>query len=280
MQTYFVYFHKYYGSSIELSDNICKELGTNYKSIYIKNFIKEYAYRIKNSNIVFIKYVNTDLVNYLQNNNNKVIYFVVDNYPEKKYNLIYDGIIYSNRKQQDDFSQYLTSNNSYVYYHHYSPSYVIFTENKNNDIGYFVAQENVSSILSEYSDLIDIHTNFSLYKNFISNYKFHIEYRDYGSKHFLYKPCVKLSTSAYAESVFICSKDSSYSELLPKDYDYFLPSDTKEIKKILLDMNLSFNTIQYKRSIDVMKNLKNNLNIANTSKKLKQFLDEVYGTKT
>lgn len=255
------------GAAKELGDNIAREINKLYpaKSIFKKdiiNNIKEY----KNNIIVFIKYIDIELANILKQNN-KIYYIVVDFYPSSFLNVELDGIVYSNKQQLKDFSKFFNTNNAYVYYHHYSASYDIILP-KIKNIGYFVAPENISEDLKKI-DNIDIHTNFNSYKDYLSEYRFHIEYRHIGSNNFLYKPCVKLSTAVFAESVFICSKDNSYSELLPSDYPYFLTNVNQEIINDIINSN---NTHKYKYALDIILNLKPELNITTTSQKLFNFL--------
>lgn len=269
MKIFFVYFYRNHGSSNELAINIAKTLGENYVAIYIEDFLKIYK-TIQKSIIIFIKYQIEGLCHDLQLKNNKVIYFVVDIYISKPVNCTYDAIIYSNKQQQKDFSKFTNTINSYIYYHHYSPFYNLNNNTKNRNIGYFVAKENISEKLKK-SKYIDIHTNFLEYKKLITSYKFHIEYRDYNSNNFLYKPCIKLSTSACADSVFICSRDSSYSELLPKNYEYFLEQNDN-IEDVLRSMIISYNTDKYRNALSQMRLLKDSLNINSTTKNLNKFL--------
>lgn len=269
MKIFFVYFYRNHGSSNELAINIAQTLGENYVAIHAEDFLKIYK-TINKSIIIFIKYQIEDLCHYLQLKNNKVIYFVVDFYISKPLNCTYDAVIYSNKQQQQDFSKFTNTINSYIYYHHYSPFYNLNNNTKNHNIGYFVAKENISEKLKR-SKYIDIQTNFYEYKNLITLYKFHIEYRDHNSNNFLYKPCVKLSTSVYADSVFICSRDSSYSELLPKNYEYFLEQNDN-IEDMLRSMVMSYNTDKYQNALSQMRSLKNSLNINYTTKNLNTFL--------
>ena len=253
------------GAAKELGDNISTEINKLYpaKSIFKKDIINNIT-EYKNNIIVFIKYIDIELANILKENN-KIYYIVVDFYPSNFLNVELDGIIYSNKQQLKDFSKFFNTNNAYVYYHHYSPSYNIILP-KTKNIGYFVAPENVSEDLKKIEN-IDIHTNFNVYKDYISQYKFHIEYRSIGSNNFLYKPCIKLSTAAFAESVFICSKDNSYFELLPSDYPYFLTNVNQEIINDIINNNNN-----YKYALDIILNLKTELNINTTSQKLLNFL--------
>jgi hypothetical protein len=260
-----------HGSGIELGDNISYTINTKYESRSIhKKYLIENINDIKNNIIVFIKYIDYSLVEQLKNQNNKIYFFIVDDYPSVNNASSLDGIIYSNNQQRLDFNQFFTTQNNHIYYHHYSPFYNnILSKNKN--IGYFVAPENISNKLKNIN-IVEIHTNFNEYKNYISEYFFHIEYRDKNCKHFLYKPCTKLSTSSFAESVFICSKDKSYIELLPNDYPFFLTEDMDNIDMVLEKFINSRGTDYFKYSIDIILKLKNKLSIHNTSNKLLEFL--------
>ena len=257
------------GSGIELGDNLSATINISHPSNSLsKKQLIQNIDTINNSIIVFIKYIDYVLADKLKQKNNRVYFFIVDDYPQRDIPCDLDGIIYSSNRQKLDFSTFFTTKNNYIYYHHYSIFYdKIIPKTKN--IGYFVAPENISQKLNKLNN-IDIHTNFSNYKNFISEYFFHIEHREEGSKNFLYKPCIKLSTSAFAESVFICSKDSSYIELLPSDYPYFLSNDINS--SILEDIINSRNTNIFKYGLNIILDLKKQLHINNTSKKLLDFL--------
>lgn len=265
-----------HGSGIELGDNLssCISKHTESKSLFVRELINN-VNNIKNSIIIFVKYLELDnnILNKIKNNNNKIYYMIVDKYPEKSIDFTFDGIIFSNKQQQKDFSQYFSFNSSYIYYHHYSPLYNENKYDKIKNIGYFVAPENVSKTLKQ-SKFVEIHNDFSLYKDYISSYKFHIEYRESSTNHFKYKPATKLSSSSFAESVFICSKDCSYKELLPTDYPFFLEDNLSinEIDQKLFDYISRYNDLDYNYALEIMKNLKKNLNIMSTSYGLYEFL--------
>lgn len=264
-----------HGSAVELGDNLARHINIRApaKSIFthelLRDLYKADSPPIRNCHVIFIKHMNldADVLKKIQNNNNKVSYVIVDEYPIKNVDFAFDCLIFSNKQQQLDFSRYFNFKKYYVYYHHYSPSYDALLQ-KTKNIGYFVSPENVSRSLK--LPQIDIHTDFHEYKKYMSEYKFHIEYREDQSRHFLYKPCAKLSTAAFSESVFVCSKDCSYSELLPKDYPYFLTSIDSNLAA---DIIRSYNSDKYKYALDSMLNLKNSLNIHSTSTKFLDFIE-------
>lgn len=262
-----------HGSAIELGENLSKELRKiELTECISRSNLKKSVKNIRKEKIVYIKYFHLESAIDLLNQGNDIYFFIVDKYPEEFLDFDFKGLIFSNKKQSEDFSKFFKCENNYIYYHHYSPFYKTFNQ-KTKKIGYFVAPENCSCLLKS-SNLIDTHHIFDLYKEIISEYFFHIEYREKDTLNFKYKPCAKLSTSVYSESVFICSKDDSYSELLPSDYPYFLEK-VENIEYLNLKINdfiQTMNKEEFKYSIDLIKKLKEYLNISNTSKKLYEFL--------
>jgi hypothetical protein len=254
-----------------------KELGHNLSSciplskVISSNELKKIVDSIKNSIIILVKYfhIENQIIEKLRNNNNKIFLIMVDHYPNKKVNHNFEGVIYSSEQQKKDFGEMYNKNKEYVYYHHYSPLYKQSENKHSKTIGYFTAPENVSKELKQIN-FIDIHVDFSKYYPIVDEYKFHIEFRKSDHINFLYKPCIKLSTASFCESIFICSKDKSYAELLPEDYPFFLEDSTNLKETISEYVNAIDSRHEY--AIQIIKKLKERLNINQTSKRLLNFL--------
>lgn len=176
------------------------------------------------------------------------------------------GMIFSNSAQMVEFSVD-DKHHNLTYYHHWSPSLLTHyarNNNRNKLASYFGAKKNFSLLLH---GLVEYSFDFDEYKGKLQDYKFHVSYRDH-DHHGLFKPCVKLSTCSFADSVFICTRDSVFCELLPRDYPYFLGYH-KDQRSLLTELNPLLESVdskEYQYSLQIMKKIRRDLNIENTAR--------------
>jgi len=271
----------------------------NLKNSYEKD--KNFGYKIlstTNSIIIWILEHNETIMNKLKQQNNVIIYDVVDNYLYNKDKILYllnnniiDKIIVNNnfmKSEIENFSRFKGTCN--VIYHNYDPIYEtvkIYNDDKLHfgfmgSIGSLLHTNNFlyhSQLSKEYSIYL-LDTDSGAYVEDIKSYnqsrklfnlkdlqvKFncHISIRSIYSDVSKYKTSAKIATAAAMDCNILTSNEEVVKDLLGKDYPFIIYDD--EISTIRNMFNLIIEDyydekILWNKGLEIMKKVKNKLSI-------------------
>lgn len=195
----------------------------------IKNKIKD----IKNSNIFLIKKpigtsYNPNHIYELRKNNNKIIYFIVDAYSVmkneflyllKNYSNLYDLVLANNMNIIKDIKN--IANNTNILLHPYDPR-ILKNNSRHFNICYFGIMRKDKILFDNNVSWVDctVKNKTKMYK-LLSNFSCHYSVRGENWTEYIYGVNTKLSCAAASNSNIICSRDKSFTEILPK-YDYYI----------------------------------------------------------
>jgi len=253
--------------------------------------ISEYNDNILDAVIVFVKFFNQTVADKLKQNNNIIVYDVVDDYChgslELKKALPYcDAIIFPNNYSKEEFTasvnKYDNLKNKWilgVIYHHWDPriEQITIPEKKAPNLCFFGAYENMGSH-TEYQDvdIINVDTdNFFETAEVAVKYAYHVSIRKENSLQANYKPNVKLSNAAAMNANAIFTKDRSFVELMDESYPFYTDGDANSVAEKILFARDVFKAKEWNYGLEMMMELKERTTLAVISKEYVQFLNEL-----
>ncbi|MBS3070740.1 hypothetical protein J4407_00355 [Candidatus Pacearchaeota archaeon] len=244
-----------------------KKRGIN-SEVYVRKLPED----IDNSMVIFVKYFPfSDVIRAIKKNCILVYNVLDDARPNLLENQgkICHGIIFPNKRMQNDFKHYLFQRTkSFVMYHHWDPKFGKLKAKKQNKkftLVYFGGAPNKVLFADKIPELI-------LVQNFLEQLKvkekFNCLYsmRKEGSYEFLYKPSTKVATASAIGANIITSRDSSVVELLGENYPYLTNTDFQSVIKTLDYAKKTFGKKVWKDALKTMKKVKKKTDINNVVK--------------
>jgi len=229
-----IFFRKYnpYGSSINRADQISEflnEMGYESHSVFSIEGIKD-------SIIVFVKFMDINEVEIAKRNNNIVIYDCVDAMATGERILsfdeaaILDGVIFPTRSLMSLYDGRLKNTICTVIYHHYDPR-IVTPENPHREfrLAYIGAPEGL--LHADKIPELTVISDFSIQIREAPRYSCHYSVRREGTDEYRFKPNSKLSTAAACKANIILTRDDVHVELLGDDYPYFTDSSLEKVRE-------------------------------------------------
>jgi len=213
-----VYFVKYYdkGSTVMAGDQIAEALrarGCEAWSVYPDD-----VEDVRDAILVFIKTSRWWHLARARRNRNKTVLDVQDTVVFKrriKNRLWFDGMIWKNRRQTEDFGR--PGQLDRVIYHQWDPRYVVNRLPEGElAIGYF----GLARSFRLWGRVPGVDCFDGDYFRRALDYNCHLSVREAG-REFLYKPNCKVSTAAACAANLITTRDLSTLEFLGEDYPYY-----------------------------------------------------------
>lgn len=243
---------------------------------------------IKNSIIIVVKEIrNTDLIEKLKQQNNKIALDCLDGYAHSYgakssktekltpnfINDIYDAYILNTKKMLKDVTSFLPTNTfGDVLYtfsdprirknkEEYDQKNPPFDETR---AGYIGAAENFLYGEDPYiKKSITPEFNIEKQNEMSSHFNCHYSIRIKDSWDFLYKPSSKLSTACAANANIIHTRDCCASEILGEDYPYFTESDIDAVKDCVHLAKESFGSEIWNKGLEMISEARETLSINN-----------------
>ena len=256
--------------------NILKKI--NYNK-FIFDFNKNPA-NIKKSYIICIKSnngLNIEKMKMMKNNNNKIIFDVLDYYDVETSNtpdIIKNGFInyidyfiVNNNFMKKEFKKY--NKPIFVIPHHYDPRLNNVLLKKLDSLKFifngYIGNTNKNCLyINELTNKYNL-INCNDFRKFIkehlfSNYCF-VSIREEGSWEYNNRPLMKLAHAAACNSNIIITNDMSVRDLLDPSYPYLLKDHKYETVLEMMELvKKTFNTDIWFKGLDIMKKLKIKLN--------------------
>jgi len=245
-----VFFVKYYdkGSTVMGADQIAaglRERGVDARSVYPVDLAG-----VRDAILVFIK---TSQVHHLllaRARRNRTVLDVQDTVVFKrriKNRRLFDGLIFKNRRQLQDFAQPGAVNG--LIYHQWDPRY---RPNEAGDrelrIGYFGLQRS----LPQWGEIPGVAFFGGDYFRHALAFNCHLSLREPG-REFLYKPNCKVSTAAACLANLITTRDESTVELLGEDYPFYVDGTPAGIAAGLDAARAAFGGPEWRRGLERMR---------------------------
>ncbi len=216
-----VYFVKYYdkGSTVMAGDQIAEALrarGYEARSVYPGDVAS-----VRDAILVFIKTSRWWHLWRAKRNGNRTVLDVQDTVVFKrriKNRAFYDGMIWKNRRQVEDFARPGSVNR--IIHHQWDPRY---EPNRLDGNEIKIAYVGLARSLKLWGKLPGVDCFDRDYFRRALDYNCHLSVREPG-REYLYKPNCKVSTAAACAANLITTKDESAVELLGPDYPYYLAS--------------------------------------------------------
>lgn len=266
---------------------------------YEKLILNNDNINIKNKIVIIHKShsQNILLLHHLKNNNNTLIFDVVDWLGEegvKKYNpnnnkdcpnffpdLFYsyfDGYIVNNTKMKKWWYENMDKNKSkpiFIIPHHWDSTFYNLPKKHYSSTPYFYflgykGHENQNCLYIDelYSKglISEIRDNKTWFSDKPENgCQFNI--RAFESWEYCFKPATKISCAASMDSVIITTNDWSVQDILPKEYPYLLLEDNLEsVENMIEKVKLTYNKSEWILAKEILKEVFNKTNLDNIIK--------------
>lgn len=232
--------------------------------------------------------ISLDELQRLKLNNNKIILDVVDKltylnlYLEKEtpYYHILDGVIFPNKFSENHFMQDLSCKSTTIY-HQYDSRLTDSPINKSQDFGVcyvgVVYQDPYFMNPPDWLDITNIGIMSDVNKMFeiLRKYPIHFSHRSSNIQDFYFKPSTKISIAAATNSTFITSKDKTVVELLGEDYPLYINEDISKTNKLVDHLKIEFGKDNLNQYIQLLKPIKEKLNINNICKEYIKFFNKL-----
>jgi hypothetical protein len=254
-----IFFVKYYdkGSTIMAADQISEALqarGVDAWSVYPADVAA-----VWDAVLVFIK---TSKIHHLlaaRRRGNRTVLDVQDTVVFKrgiKNRWLFDGLIFKNRRQVEDFAAPRRSDRTAnrIIYHQWDPRY---RENEVGDrefkIGYFGLRRSFPS-WERFSGAGVAFCSDDYFRTALG-YNCHLSLREPG-RDFLYKPNCKVSTAAACGANLVTTRDESAVELLGEDYPYYGDPTPEGLLAVIDHARATFGGAEWKRGLERMREIK------------------------
>jgi hypothetical protein len=250
--------------------------------VYIDSADRNRIRTISNNHIILVKasigrYYDPNFINELKKRNNKIIYIVLDELSAwydsfvrgiKLYHELYDLVLFPSKLTHNMFKDNV---NSDVLYHMWDPKLKYNTSN-NFNICYFGDIRPTKTIMVSGVDHVDctgVPGRSSFYEDLLK-YSCHYSVRDSKWLEFKYGVNTKLATAAGTRSNIICSKDTSFIELLD-DYDYYVDS-IDDVGEIIARAKKEFGSKKWDNNLKKMEKIRRLTSPENVSSHLKKLV--------
>ena len=229
--------------------------------------------RIKNSIIVFVKHINKELCEIAKQNNNIIIYDILDGYDQTLELQHIDGLILSTELSRGNFENHenlLTK----VIYHHIDTRLEKIIKPQNQSTTFNMAYignlpgktDNVSFIDKlQNIELIETDTRYAKRNGWmkkIGTFNCHYAVRVDEIQR-ISKPLAKIGVAAICNSNIIISKNSAATELLGDDYPYYTEDNYESVKEVVDFAKSSYGSAIWNKGIGKMNELKHRLSLEN-----------------
>jgi hypothetical protein len=238
---------------------------------------------IHNSYIICVKEnngLNLEVLTRMKNNNNKVIFDVLDYYDKNTYQIpdfikngfinYIDFFIVNNNFMKKDFEKY--NKPTFVIPHHYDIRITNIQLTKLTELKFmfngYIGLNNqnclyVPELINKYSLLVCDEFNHFRNHFMASNYCF-ISIRAEDSWEYNVRPCMKLAHAAACDSNIIITNDMSVRDLLDPSYPYLLKDHKYEtVIEMMEYVKQTFETAIWFKGLQIMQDLKHKLRIDN-----------------
>jgi hypothetical protein len=216
-----IYFVKYNdrASSVQGGDHIAEALRARGHDAWTVS--PSQVRDVRDAILVFIKTSRWWHLERARRNRNRTVLDIQDTlvfHRRIKNRSLFDGIIWRNRRQFEDFGQAGQANR--ILYHHWDPRY---TANRLDGSRLAIGYLGVAESFPLWGKVPGVDCFDDDYFRQAVGYNCHISVRPPG-RHHLYKPNCKVSTAAACEANLITTRDKSSEELLGDDYPYYVDS--------------------------------------------------------
>jgi hypothetical protein len=283
-----------YMRGIQIANELNKD--NNYKTIIIDTKDRDIIKDIKNSIILIVKKILSELLlEKLKNNHNIIIYDIIDSGinrhlidttrkyipPIFKYIKYIDHVITVNEYMMKYILKRIKVKKYklkvHCIYHHWDPNIIVENNIKLLNICYIGNNLNNSNCLFlENFDCIQyLGTNIN--DSDYINYNCHYNIRDPLTLNYKFKSNIKLSTAACTNSNIITTNDNSVSELLPSNYPYIIKEkvNQKSVKNMIQYVNETYDTDIWYNALSIMKDVKNKTSLINIISNYKKIFDNI-----
>ncbi|MDP2922774.1 MAG: glycosyltransferase family 4 protein [Candidatus Omnitrophota bacterium] len=280
-----VYFivSKPWGSASMSGDQISDQLSKyNIQSTVVN--IQEGYERIKGireSIIIFIKFIDNIALDIFRRNNNVIIWHIVDelcfNANMENANIV-DGVIVPNKHTELEYKEKFKTTQFVAIYEHRDPRWQFNNADRYSLV--YIGSDYSENIAREYLSIrelkikfIDAKTDGAKYDLFKIPLKYscHFSVRKENSVVFKYKPCTKIAAAAATNSNIVLSKDYSNIELLDSSYPYYTASDLKSVKEIVNYSKETYASTVWNKGLAMMAEVREKTSVETTTKSYIEF---------
>jgi len=273
-----------WGSTSMSGHQISQQLVKNNIQASVVN-IKEYGYErlkeIKESIVIFIKFIDSTALGIFREKNNIIIWHVVDEMcfnADMRMSKIVDGVIVPNKHTEMEYKEKFKNTQFRAIYEHGDPRWQ-FNDAKEYKLVYLGSKFS-KNITNAYLSIKDLNLEFinakidgeqyDLFKIAL-NYNCHFSVRKEDSITFKYKPCTKIASAAATNSNIILSKDYSNIELLDASYPYYTTSNLRSVKETVAYSKETYGTSVWNKGLGMMAEVREKTSVEVAAKNYIEF---------
>lgn len=236
---------------------------------------------IKESIIIFIKFIDNAALDIFRRNNNVIIWHIVDelcfNANMENANIV-DGVIVPNKHTESEYKEKFKATQFAAIYEHRDPRWQFNYASRYSLV--YIGSDYSENIAKEYLSIrelkvefIDAKTDGAKYDLFKIPLKYscHFSVRNKNSIVFKYKPCTKLAAAAATNSNIVLSKDYSNIELLDSSYPYYTTSDLESVKEIVKYSKATYGGDVWNKGLAMMAEVREKISVETTTKSYIEF---------
>ncbi len=283
---YFVIPNKHWGTYFLRGVQVTKQLRKN--GVDAVTLSTKKAAKVKNGIVVFVKNIKKELCETVKNNNNTVIYDILDGYDQDIKFIsdedVIDGIILATESSKKKVLLPDTLVNKTIY-HHIDPRLEKIVNNADQEksfkmcyIGNLPEHTANVSFVDRISDISIIETNTRKagkndWMRSVSQYNCHYAVRTDETQRKA-KPLIKVSVAAVCNANIIVNRSNAASELLGDGYPFYTNDDYESVQSVLRYVREIFGSDVWKKGLEQMAYLKKRLSISNIIHEYIDFLQQ------